>query len=92
MSTSTVRYEVSEQGVATITLHRPDVMNAISRQMRGELSAAVRAADADERVRAIVLRGAGDRAFCTGLDVREFLPPASLVRARATVPGRPGTM
>ncbi|HEY1916208.1 MAG TPA: enoyl-CoA hydratase-related protein [Streptosporangiaceae bacterium] len=82
MSTSTVRYEVAGEGIATITLDRPDVLNAISQQMRGELSAAVRAADADDAVRAIMLRGAGDRAFCTGLDVREFVPPASLVEAR----------
>jgi enoyl-CoA hydratase len=82
MSTSTVRYEVAGEGIATITLDRPDVMNAISQQMRGELSAAVRAADADDAIRAIVLRGAGDRAFCTGLDVREFVPPPSLVAAR----------
>ena len=80
---STVRYEVSEQGVATITLHRPEVMNAISRQMRGELTEAVRAAEDDERVRAILVRGAGDRAFCAGADVTEFVPPDSLVHARA---------
>jgi enoyl-CoA hydratase/carnithine racemase len=79
---ATVRYEVVGEGVATITLDRPDVMNAISQQMRGELSVAVRAADADDAVRAIVLRGAGDRAFCTGLDVRELVPPPSLVAAR----------
>jgi len=70
------------EGITTITLDRPDVMNAISQQMRRELSAAVRAADADEQVRVIVLRGAGERAFCAGADVREFLPPQSLVAAR----------
>jgi len=79
---STVRSEMTGEGITTITLDRPDVMNAISQQMRRELSAAVRAADADEQVRVIVLRGAGERAFCAGADVREFLPPQSLVAAR----------
>lgn len=79
---STVRYELADSGIATITLDRPDVMNAISQQMRGELSAAVRAADTDDQVRAILLQGAGDRAFCVGADIREFLPPQSLVAAR----------
>jgi enoyl-CoA hydratase/carnithine racemase len=77
-----VRYEVTGDGIATITLDRPEVMNAISQQMRRELSAAVQAADADEQVRAIALRGAGERAFCAGADVREFVPPQSLVAAR----------
>jgi enoyl-CoA hydratase/carnithine racemase len=79
---ATVRYEVLEDRIAAITLDRPDVMNAISQQMRRELSAAVQAADAADDVRAILLRGAGDRAFCAGADVREFVPPLSLVDAR----------
>jgi enoyl-CoA hydratase/carnithine racemase len=79
---STVRCETADAGIATITLNRPDVMNAISQQMRAELSAAVRAADTDDQVRAILLRGAGDRAFCAGADIREFRPPQSVVVAR----------
>jgi enoyl-CoA hydratase len=79
---TTVRREVTG-GIALVTLDRPQVMNAISLRMRGELTEAVRSADSDSEVRAIVLRGAGDRAFCAGADITEFQPPQSLTEARA---------
>lgn len=64
--------EYSEHGpVAVITLNRPEVMNALSRAMEGELHDALRHADADPRVRAIVLTGTG-RAFCSGYDMADF--------------------
>lgn len=53
-------------GIATITLNRPEVMNALSSRMRAELLAAMRMAEA--RARVIVLTGAG-RAFCSGQDL-----------------------
>jgi 2-(1,2-epoxy-1,2-dihydrophenyl)acetyl-CoA isomerase len=56
-------------GVATITLNRPDALNALNSQMRGELLAAINAARKDGDTRAIVLTGAG-RAFCAGADLR----------------------
>ena len=59
-------------GVAWITLNRPEAMNALNEAVRAALPAAVRAAEADEAVRAIVLRGAGERAFCSGNDISEF--------------------
>jgi enoyl-CoA hydratase/carnithine racemase len=65
-----VRYEVAGQ-VATVTLDRPDKLNAMDRQMFGELEAAAADAAADPAVRAVVVTGAG-RAFSSGLDVAEF--------------------
>ncbi len=65
---ATILYEVSE-GVATITLNRPDVLNAINQQMGEELHDALRKAQADANVRAIVLTGAG-RAFSAGEDIQ----------------------
>ncbi|MDD9720906.1 enoyl-CoA hydratase/isomerase family protein [Sulfitobacter sp. PR48] len=55
-------------GVATITLNRPDVRNAINDVMRAELIAAFAEADADATVRAIILTGAG-KGFCSGGDI-----------------------
>lgn len=58
-----------EDGVACITLHRPEVMNAINQRMVDELLDALDRADADPEVRAIILTGSGSRAFCAGADV-----------------------
>jgi len=62
-----IRYEVAD-GIATITLHRPDALNAFTDLMRGELIDAVDRTDADDEVRVVVLTGAG-RAFCAGADL-----------------------
>jgi enoyl-CoA hydratase/carnithine racemase len=63
----TVTYEARD-GVGWVTLNRPDVMNAFDARMLDELSALWRQLRTDDDVRVIVLTGAGDRAFCTGLD------------------------
>ncbi|WFL78052.1 crotonase/enoyl-CoA hydratase family protein [Altererythrobacter arenosus] len=56
-------------GIATITLHRPEKMNAFTRTMMDELIAAVDDTDADDSVRAVIVTGHGDRAFCAGADL-----------------------
>ena len=71
-------YEVSG-GVATVTLNRPEQRNALSGQMLGELVDAMRRVQADGKVRAVVLRGAGDKAFCAGADLGGFAADAPLV-------------
>ena len=63
----TLRYEVRD-AIATITLHRPDKLNAFTALMRDELIAAFDASDADDAVRAVIVTGAG-RAFCAGADL-----------------------
>ncbi len=57
-----------DDGIATITMNRPDKRNAINDQMRAELIAAFADADADKDVRAIILTGAG-KGFCSGGDI-----------------------
>ena len=62
-----ILYSVDEQ-IATITLNRPDVLNAYTPDMGDEIVAAFRQAAADDTVRAVILTGAGERGFCAGAD------------------------
>jgi enoyl-CoA hydratase/carnithine racemase len=62
-----IRYEVAD-GVLTITLNRPDRLNAFTETMLNELIAAFDASDADDDVRAVIVTGEG-RAFCAGADL-----------------------
>ena len=62
-----IRYEVAER-IATVTLHRPEKLNAFTHVMRDELIDAFGKADADDEVRAVIVTGAG-RAFCAGADL-----------------------
>jgi enoyl-CoA hydratase/carnithine racemase len=71
--------------VATLTLNRPDRMNSFDSNMREELPLAWKELADDEAVWAIVVVGAGEKAFCTGMDLRE--PPES---ARRQVKGEEG--
>jgi enoyl-CoA hydratase/carnithine racemase len=70
-SFETIRYETSPDNVATITLNRPEVLNAFDRQMCHEVAAAWRLVKDDPGVHAAVVRAEGDRAFCAGLDTRK---------------------
>jgi enoyl-CoA hydratase/carnithine racemase len=67
MSYETITYEVAEQ-ILTITLNRPDKLNAFTGQMMAEMIDAFDKADADDDVRAIIVTGAG-RGFCAGADL-----------------------
>jgi enoyl-CoA hydratase/carnithine racemase len=56
-------------GIATITLNRPEKMNAYTRTMGEEIIAAMDDIDADDKVRAVIFTGSGERAFCAGADL-----------------------
>jgi enoyl-CoA hydratase/carnithine racemase len=58
-----------EDGIFTLTLNRPEKMNAFSVEVMAEMIAAFDMADADDAVRAIIVTGAGERAFCAGADL-----------------------
>ncbi|MGW5778658.1 2-cyclohexenylcarbonyl CoA isomerase [Streptomyces sp. NPDC003863] len=68
----TVLYEVSD-GLATITLNRPEAMNALNVATKVALRDAAETAAADPAVRAVLLTAAGDRAFCVGQDLKEHI-------------------
>ena len=61
-----------EDGIATVTLNRPNAMNALSRALRSRLFHVMKQVDADDSVRVVILTGAGERAFTAGLDLKEL--------------------
>jgi enoyl-CoA hydratase/carnithine racemase len=73
MDYETIVLETSTDGVATVTLNRPEVLNAFNQKMEEEFAQLWTQVKADDDVRAVVLAAAGDRAFCTGVDVSERL-------------------
>lgn len=81
--TSPLLFEKGGDGVAWLTLNRPDVLNAANMAMRDELWAALEAIRDDPDVCVAVFRGAGDRAFSAGADITEFGTSPSYIEARA---------
>jgi len=77
----TVIFEKVE-GIAWLTLNRPQVHNAVNMQMRDELWELLWAVRDDPDVRVVILKGAGDRAFSAGADITEFGTAPSLVESR----------
>jgi enoyl-CoA hydratase/carnithine racemase len=72
MAASPADVRVTRDGtVAVVELDRPDALNAISTRLATELTAAMADIAADNNIRAVVLAGAGDRAFCVGADLKE---------------------
>jgi enoyl-CoA hydratase/carnithine racemase len=76
-----------DDGVGTITLNRPEARNALNRTLIRELGEALARLDALAEARAVVLRGAGERAFCAGADLREMFGEAPILETRARYAG-----
>ena len=70
MTYRTISYELVDH-VATVTLNRPERLNAFNQAMLEDFTALWSDVRLDDSVRVVVLRAAGDRAFCTGVDVHE---------------------
>jgi methylglutaconyl-CoA hydratase len=60
-----------EDGIGIVTLNRPDRMNAVNRELLQQLRSTIQELWADDSVRAIIVTGAGDKAFCAGADLKE---------------------
>jgi len=84
MSYNSIRYAVAD-GIATITLHRPDKLNAFTVEMMNEMIDAFDKVDADDAVRAVIVTGEG-RGFCAGADLSDG--PSAFIAAEDT-PVRP---
>lgn len=63
-----------EDGIARICFDRPEKLNALTLAMYDELGRAFKTAAEDDRVRVVILTGAGERAFCVGADLKESIP------------------
>ena len=74
-------------GVASVTLNRPDVRNALSATLIRELEQALGALEADPAARVIVLSGAGDKAFCAGADLKGVGDRGTTLQARESFGG-----
>jgi enoyl-CoA hydratase/carnithine racemase len=74
-------------GVARLTLNRPEVRNALNAALLGELEGALRRLEDDPGARVIVLRGAGDRAFCAGADLKHVGDRGTTLQARESFGG-----
>ena len=77
MELTEVLYEVGADGAATVTINRPEQRNALAPSTLRQLTFAMRQAADDAAVRAVVLTGAGDKAFCSGADLARFAAPSS---------------
>lgn len=73
MSYDTILYD-KQDGVATITLNRPNALNAFTPEMNKELLDALKTGDRDKEIRCFILTGAGERAFCAGQDLKGRSP------------------
>ncbi len=71
-----------EAGIATVTLNRPEAMNSIDPEMRAQLQDTWRMIGDNDEIMVAIITGAGDRAFCTGSDLKKTMPTADESFAR----------
>ncbi len=69
MKFENTRYD-SSQGIATITINRPKALNALNQEAVQEISARLDEAERDQKVKVVVITGAGEKGFCVGLDLK----------------------
>jgi enoyl-CoA hydratase/carnithine racemase len=82
MTADNLLFDKRDDGIALVTLNRPDKRNSINLEMRDALWSALQAISDDPDVRVALFAGAGDRAFCAGADISEFGTAPSYVEAR----------
>ncbi|RLF15783.1 MAG: crotonase [Thermoprotei archaeon] len=83
-SFANITYE-KEDGVAWITINRPKVLNTLNFEAINELALALEDAEKDDNVRVVVLTGAGDKAFCAGIDINQFIALTPIKRREFTL-------
>lgn len=76
----------TSDGVALVTLNRPEAMNAMSLALREALCTVISELDQDDAIGAVIVTGAGERAFCAGLDMKELAAGTAIAGADDTAP------
>ena len=71
MSYANIRFEADSNGILLLTVNRPQKLNALNRETMGELADAFTRAESDTSVRALIVTGAGEKAFVAGADINE---------------------
>lgn len=84
--TDAVLYETTADGIAIVTINRPDQRNCLSREVREGLRAAWARFEADDAARIAILTGSGDKAFCAGGDLKEMVETGMKVPPRDMFP------
>jgi enoyl-CoA hydratase len=84
--TDAVLYETTADGIAIVTINRPDQRNCLSREVREGLRAAWARFEADDAARIAILTGSGDKAFCAGGDLKEMVDIGMKVPPRDMFP------
>lgn len=85
--------EVSvENRIATVTLNRPEAMNAVDPEMRGLLHQTWERIRTDDEIRVAIITGAGDKAFCTGSDLKKTMPTQETFARQAFARGNSGAI
>jgi enoyl-CoA hydratase/carnithine racemase len=85
-----ILHEMVADGIMVVTLNRPDRLNALDVPSKEQLANVWRDAAADPQVRAIVLRGAGEKAFCAGSDIKEIQRTGTMVSTDTLMRAIPG--
>lgn len=71
-SYQTILFETDNQGIATVTINRPDKLNALNREVLSEIANVFKEAETNDQVQAVILTGSGGRAFVAGADIGEL--------------------
>ncbi len=72
MSYGHILFEASEDGIAVLTVNRPQKLNALNREMLGEIDDVLARMESDEALKALIVTGAGEKAFVAGADIQEL--------------------
>src|SRR5918994_803922 len=62
--------QAKDEGIATIKINRPEVLNALNKEAMSELSTAIDIVGADDKIKVLIITGTAERSFCAGADIR----------------------